>query len=164
MNRISALPDFQACRSFLDDQLSTVLLKTDYTNARRTYNAANQADTFNTALPGNLPWIIISQNLSTSSRVPLVRMGWTKPLAVKSSLFVVVSSAFIVRVCAHRGHHLRLLYVFQSARHTADDIQALQCKLKRWCAGHYSGISRKSNCHNRSTRPEESRSGSITLL
>jgi len=45
-----------------------------------------QADTFITALPGNLPCFSISQNLSTSSRVPFVRIGWTRPLAVKSSL------------------------------------------------------------------------------
>jgi hypothetical protein len=34
-----------------------------------------QAETFNTALPGSFPASIISQNLSTSSNVPFVRMG-----------------------------------------------------------------------------------------
>jgi hypothetical protein len=33
-----------------------------------------------------------------------------------------VSSTFVLRPCTHRGHHLRLLYIFQSARHTADNI------------------------------------------
>lgn len=37
-----------------------------------------------TARPGNLPAIMSSQNLSTSCKVPLVRMGCTRPLAVNS--------------------------------------------------------------------------------
>merc|ERR1712063_149992 len=65
---------------------------------------------------------------------------------------------------ASSGEIERLLDVFQSSRHTANDIQTLQRKLKRRCAGHHSGISRESNCHNRSAWSEESRSSSVALF
>ena len=38
--------------------------------------------TLRTARPGNFPLIMASMNLSTSSSVPLVRIGWTRPRAV----------------------------------------------------------------------------------
>lgn len=103
-----------------------------------------------TALPGSFPAIMSSQNLSTSCNVPLVRIGCTRPLAVKSRQS---STSYRVSVSLKLINCLVGTYL-QCTSNAPNNIQSVECDLE-WGSACDDSLVRRQSDHNH--RPARSK-------